>query len=240
MPPLDVLVPAALAVILGGLVQSGLGLGLGMVAAPVVTLLDPTLMPGAMLVAGFALPALILARERGNTDWGGISWALAGRVFGTVAGVAIVATVSPRVLGLIVGSVVLVAVALAGVGTGIPRNRWTLVSAGLVSGSSATSTSIGGPPVALLYQHESGPRVRASLSAYFVAGNLLALTGLAVSGHLPPRDLAVGAVFICCALIGFLAAGRFRVFLDSGRTRAAVLAVAVTSAIILIGHSLLG
>ena len=87
MPPTTVLLAAALAVVLGGLIQSGVGLGLGIVASPVVTLLDPALMPGSLLVAGAALPALILAREARHTDWPGVSWALAGRLAGTAAGI---------------------------------------------------------------------------------------------------------------------------------------------------------
>ena len=46
MPPTTVFLVSGIAVVLGALVQSGVGLGLGVVAAPVVTLLDPSLMPG--------------------------------------------------------------------------------------------------------------------------------------------------------------------------------------------------
>src|SRR5712691_9685046 len=79
-PDIAVIAAAGLFVALGGFVQSGIGLGLGLIGAPVVTLLDPALMPGSMLVAGASLPLLILAREALHTDWRGVSWALAGRV----------------------------------------------------------------------------------------------------------------------------------------------------------------
>ena len=59
----DALIAAlGLCVAVGGFVQSGIGLGLGLVAAPIVTLLDPSLMPGSMLVAGASLPLLCSAR----------------------------------------------------------------------------------------------------------------------------------------------------------------------------------
>ena len=80
MAPTTVFLVAGIAVAMGALVQGGVGLGLGLIAAPVVTLLDPALMPGSMLVAGAALPVLILAREARHTDWPGVSWALAGRI----------------------------------------------------------------------------------------------------------------------------------------------------------------
>jgi len=239
-PDIAVIAAAGLFVALGGFVQSGIGLGLGLVAAPVVTLLDPALMPGSMLVAGASLPVLILAREALHTDWPGVSWALAGRVAGTVGGIWVLAAMSLRALGIVVGGMVLAVVALSIREAVVPRNRVTLVTAGVISGVTGTATSIGGPPVALLYQDQSGPRVRATLSVYFTIGNSIALAALAATGHLPERDVVVGLVFVGCAAVGFAAAAGLRRFLDAGRTRAAVLAAAAGSALALIGHSILG
>ena len=235
-----VLVAAALCVVLGGFVQSGIGLGLGLVAAPMVTLLDPALMPGSMLVAGASLPLLILAREAWHIDWHGVPWALAGRITGTVGGIWVLAVVSLRALGIVVGSMVLAVVVLSVVKAAVPRNRATLLTAGVISGVTGTATSIGGPPVALLYQSESGPRVRATLSVFFCVGNSIALIALAGSGHLPGRDVMAGLVFTGCAAAGFAVAAGLRRFLDAGRTRAAVLTAAAASALVLIVHSVLG
>src|SRR5579859_4591045 len=239
-PDIAVIAAAGLFVALGGFVQSGIGLGLGVVAAPVVTLLAPALMPGSLLVAGSSLPLLILAREALHADWPGISWALAGRMAGTVGGIWVLAVVSLRALGIVVGGMVLTVVVLSAVHAVVPRNRVTLLTAGVISGVTGTATSIGGPPVALLYQGESGPRVRATLSFYFTIGNTLAVCALAVSGHLPGGDLLAGLLFTGCALAGFTVAAGLRRFLDAGRTRAAVLAAAAVSSLILIVHSALG
>jgi uncharacterized membrane protein YfcA len=237
---LAVIAVAGLFVALGGFVQSGIGLGLGLIGAPIVTLLDPALMPGSMLVAGASLPVLILAREALHTDWRGVSWALAGRVAGTAGGIWVLAVVSLRALGIVVGAMVLAVVALSLRAAVVPRNRVTLVTAGVISGVTGTATSIGGPPVALLYQDRTGPQVRATLSVFFTVGNSIALAALAVSGHLPGRDVLAGLVFVGCAAGGFAAAAGLRRFLDGGRTRAAVLAAAAGSALILIAHSILG
>jgi uncharacterized membrane protein YfcA len=191
-------------------------------------------------VAGASLPLLILAREAWHTDWRGVSWALAGRVAGTAGGIWVLASVSLRALGIVVGTMVLAVVVLSAVKAAVPRNRATLLTAGVISGVTGTATSIGGPPVALLYQAESGPRVRATLSVFFCIGNSLALAALAATGHLPGRDVAAGLAFIGCAAAGFAVAAGLRRFLDAGRTRAAVLTAAAGSAIILIVHSALG
>jgi uncharacterized membrane protein YfcA len=216
MHPDAVIAVAGLFVALGGFVQSGIGLGLGLIGAPVVTLLDPALMPGSMLVAGASLPLLIVAREALHTDWHGVSWALAGRVAGTVGGIWVLAVASPRALGFVVGGMVLAVVVLSVRAAVVPRNRATLVTAGVISGVTGTATSIGGPPIALLYQDETGPRVRATLSVYFIIGNTLALAALAVTGHLPGRDVVAGLVFVGCATAGFAAAAGLRRFLDAG------------------------
>ncbi len=239
MPATDILLAACLAVLLGGLVQSGIGLGLGIVASPVVTLLDPALMPGSLLVAGSVLPLLILVREARHADWPGVSWALAGRLAGTAAGIWVIVVIPLRALGLLVGGAVLAVVAVTTLGAQLPRNRWTLLTAGVVSGTTGTATSIGGPPVALLYQREHGPQVRATMSAYLCVGNSLAVAALAVTGHLPGRDLLAGLAFLACAATGLLAAAPFRRYLDSGRMRVAVLLAAAVSAAVLIAHSLL-
>lgn len=240
MSLVTVLAVAGFAAAVGGLVQSGVGLGVGLVAAPVLTLLDPALMPGAMLVTGTCLPLLILAREARHADWRGASWALAGRVAGTAAGVWVVAAVPLRVLGLFIGGAVLAVVMLISLGASLPRNGATLLAAGTVSGVSGTATSIGGPPVALLYQRESGPQVRATLSVFLFTGNLLALVALAVSGHLPGRDIPAGLVLLACAVAGFAGAARLRRYLDGGRIRTAVLLVTTASALALIVRSIVG
>ena len=240
MPPTTILLVSGIAVVLGALVQSGVGLGLGVVAAPVVTLLDPALMPGSMLVAGAFLPVLILAREASHTDWPGVSWALAGRVVGTAGGIWLLTTVPVQALGILVGVAVLAVIAAGSLGLELPRNHWTLLGAGVVSGTTGTATSIGGPPVALLYQREHGARVRATLSLFLFAGNSLAIAALAVTGHMTARDVEAGLIFLACAGVGLVAAARFRRFIDAGRIRAALLVTASASAIILIAHSLLG
>jgi uncharacterized membrane protein YfcA len=144
-------------------------------------------------VAGAALPVLILAREARHTDWPGVSWALGGRLVGTAAGIWLVTAVPVPALGVLVGAAVLAVIAVTALGGELPRNRWTLLTAGVVSGTTGTATSIGGPPVALLYQREAGARVRASLSLFLSAGNSLALAALVPGVASRPRPGSAGS-----------------------------------------------
>ncbi|MBA9004053.1 sulfite exporter TauE/SafE family protein [Thermomonospora cellulosilytica] len=239
MADLDFLLIGGLAALLGAIVQSSVGLGVGLVAAPVVTLLYPSLMPGAILVAAVVLPLATLSRELRHADLRGLGWAFGGRVAGTPLGVWVVAAVPLRVLGVLVGAMVLAALGVTLWSGRVPRNPATLTAAGLVAGATGTASAIGGPPIALLYQRESGPRVRATLAVFFTVGALLSLVTLAAVGRLPGEQVAAGLALTPFVLAGFVLAGPLRRFLDGGHMRVAVTAVVGLSAVVLIVRNLL-
>jgi uncharacterized membrane protein YfcA len=238
VPHLDFLLVGGLAALTGAIVQSSVGLGVGLVATPIVTMLFPSLMPGAILVIALVLPLATLAQEIRHVELRGLGWAFGGRLAGTPFGVWLVAAVPDRVLGVLVGTVVLAALAVTAGSRDVPRNRRTLTAAGVVSGTTGTASGIGGPPMALLYQRESGPRVRATLALYFVGGTLLSLTVLGAAGHLPVRQVVAGLALLPFVLAGFLAAGPLRRYLDAGRLRLALLIVVGASAVGLIVRNL--
>jgi uncharacterized protein len=240
MPSATVFTVLAVAVTMGALVQGTVGLGLGLVAAPVIALVDGALMPGVMLWLASVYPVLTLARDWRATDWHGLRWAVAGRLPGTVLGVGVVAVVSERVLGLLVGAMVLLAVVLTGRVIRLPMRRAVLAAAGVVSGMTGTATSIGGPPLALVYQHVSGPRLRATMAAYFLLGGLLSLAALGLAGQLQSSQAAVALRLAPFLLVGFGLSSLVRRYVDAGRTRIAVLAVCAASAAALLVRSILG
>ena len=234
------LVVMALAVAVGAAVQGSIGLGLGLVAAPTTALVAPSLMPGLPLWLAAGLTTATLMRERRDIDWGGLTWALPARAVGTVLGVLVVTWFAARTLGLAVGLMVLVAVALSVWTIRVPVNRSTLLTAGFVAGTTGTATSIAGPPLALLYQHRPGRQVRSTLAVFFLVGVLLSLLGLALGGALHRRELEVAAVLAPALLLGFALAGPLRSRVDAGHTRTAVLTVCAASALALLVRSAVG
>lgn len=230
----------AAAVTAGAMVQGAVGLGLGLVAAPVVTLAEPALMPGLMIWLASVYPLLTLTRDFRSADWRGLRWAFGGRVPGTVLGVAVVALVSDRALELLVGVMVLVAVVLTVRVVHLPMRPSVLVGAGVVSGVTGTATSIGGPPLALVYQHETGDRLRATMAVYFLAGGLLSLLGLAVGHQLTGSQAAAAAGLAPFLALGFVLSHLVRRHVDAGRTRTAVLSVCAVSAVVLVVRGVLG
>ncbi|MFF4197008.1 sulfite exporter TauE/SafE family protein [Nonomuraea sp. NPDC001831] len=234
-----VLLVGSVAVFLGAVVQGSVGFGLGLVAAPVLTMLDHSLMPGAIQVVNMTLPLFTLAAEWRRVDWRGLGFALLGRVPGSAVGAVIVVYVSVQALGVLVGVMVLLAVGLTARTVSVVRNGATITGAGFASGITGTATGIGGPPLALVYQDAKGPQIRATLAMFFFLSAAQSIGILALVGHLPGRALATGAILIVPMILGFLASRPLRRHLDGGKVRTAVLVVATASALALIAQSLL-
>lgn len=237
----DVGVVAVLAatLVVGATVQGLVGLGVGLVSAPVVTLLEPDLMPGMLLFMGFFTPALSLVADRTDIDWRGLAWSLPFRVPGTVLGVLLVTVVDDRALGVAVGAMVLLSVLVTWRTVRIPLNRLSLSVAGTISGVTATATSIGGPPIAVLYQHERAARIRNTLAVYFAAGAVFSLVGLAIAGELTSAEVGVAALMLPFVALGLALAAVARRRLPTDRIRTGVLVVCALSAVALLVRSAL-
>jgi uncharacterized membrane protein YfcA len=234
------IVLAGLVVAFGALVQGTVGFGLALVAAPLLVLLDPAYVPVPLLLLATGHALLTLRRERGETDWAGVGWATLGRLPGIALGVLAVVVLPQRWFEAVVAGTVLVC-------GGLSLVRWrprptapALLVAGVVSGAGGTASAIGGPPVALLYQNERGPRVRATLGAYFAVGSLLSILGLAVAGEVQLDALRTAALLLPFMVAGFVVSTPARKLLEQGWTRPAVLAVAIGGALALLGQALLG
>ncbi|SES04287.1 hypothetical protein SAMN05216188_12071 [Lentzea xinjiangensis] len=233
------LVVAGVVVAAGGLLQGLIGFGLALVAVPLLALLDPALVPVPVLVVASAHAVMSLAREFGHADWRGVGWAMLGRLPGTVVGIWIVDSLDPRSFGVVVGAAVLACVVLSVLSWRPEPTAPALVTAGVASGSFGTATSIGGPMVALLYQNQSGPEVRATLAAFFALGSITSIIGLAATGNVTAHQLWSGVLLIPFLVAGFLASGPLRKRFDAGGVRTPTLVVAGVSAVVLIARSAL-
>ncbi|MGH3922074.1 MAG: TSUP family transporter [Pseudonocardiaceae bacterium] len=233
------IVAVGLVVALGALVQGAVGYGMALVAAPLLALLDPALVPVPLILLTSVHAVLAVIRDGRHADWAGIGWAMLGRMPGTGLGVLAVVALSQRLFSLVVGLFVLVCVVLSLL-TWRPRPRpRSLLLAGIASGIGGTAASIGGPPIALLYQNETGPRFRGTIGGYFVLGSLTSIAALAAVGQVTSESLASTALLTPFLLAGFALSGPAGRILDRGWTRRAVLAVAAASAVLLIGRAVL-
>lgn len=231
------LLVVATAVLVGAMTQTSVGLGLGLVSAPFMTIATPSLMPGALIMLAATLPFFTLIREHRDIDWFGLGWSMPWRVVGTVAGVWVITQVTTNNLERIVGVVVLVAVVLTARAVVVPINRGTLGVAGFISGVTGTATSIGGPPFALLYQHRPPHQIRSTIAIFFSLGAILSLIGLGVAGELTLDEVEAAAILIPVLVIGVFAGTRLRSRLPLSVMRPALLLLSGASAVVLLVRS---
>src|SRR5690348_16686860 len=111
----------------GATTQGLVGMGVGMVGAPVTALVEPRLVPELLLWIALTMPLVTLTRDRHAIDWRGLAWSVPARIPGTVVGVLLVGLLSEREIGLFVGSMVLLSVALTVRAFRVPVNRVTLL-----------------------------------------------------------------------------------------------------------------
>ncbi len=227
-----------LVIFLGAVIQGSTGFGLGLIAAPIIAMIDPELLPAALILIGVPLPLLMAIRERVQVRWEGLGWALLGRTVGTGAGLAAVVWFSARALATTVAIAVLLAVTVSVIRWRPTVTTRSLLVAGFLSGAAGTATSIGSPPMALLFQRAPGAQLRSTLGWFFFFGTALSLLGLLLSGQIARMHLEFAAWAILPMVAGFMVSGRLRKFVDNGRTRGAVLAMATLSALALLVRSI--
>lgn len=232
---------AGFAVLAGALVQGAVGYGMNLIAAPLLALIEPALIPGPLLMVTTWHALAAVLRERHDTDWRGVGWITIGRLPGTVLGIVAVATLAQRPFTAVVGVAVLVCVLLSVTSWRPVPARAPLLLAGMASGTLGTAATIGGPPLALLYQHSPGPTIRSTMAACLGLGSVVSVGGLAVAGQIDENQLVLAAWLLPFLAVGFLLSNPARRLLDAGnRTRIAVLSVSAASALVLLVRSTLG
>lgn len=232
-------VAAAVAVALSAWIQGSVGFGYALVSAPLLALVAPQMVPGPIMLSSMLLSLASAVRERESIDRNGVALALLGRVPGVALGAGALAWFSTETMSIVFGIVVLFGVALSISGLRLPLTTPTLLGTGFLSGVMGTMTSIGGPPIALVYQDAKGPALRATLNAYFAFGSAMSIPALALAGHFGRTQVIDGLLLLPAVAVGFGLSSATRDYLDRGRTHTAVLAVASISALAVVLKQLL-
>jgi uncharacterized protein len=236
--PAPELALAILVVVVGSIVQGAVGFGSNLVAAPLLVLIEPKLVPGATLVASMVLNSAVARREREHADRRELRIAVAGLVPGSFAGAALLLAVDARSLALLLGAVVLAGVAVTASRMAVPASPAAIGTAGFISGVMGTAVAIGGPPLALLHQHRPGPVIRATLARLFFISSVLSVIGLLTFGAFDAGDLGRGLALAPGSLVGFALSRPVARAIDRGYARNAVLVLSTATALLVIATHL--
>lgn len=237
--------PAVLAVavavtFVATLIQGTIGIGLGMLSVPILTLIEPDLTPVPQLIITLPLTLAMLGQERHDLEWRAVTRVVLARIPGIAAGIWLLSTFSDRLLDGLTGLIVLIAVTLIATGVTIHRNRTSEMVAGVVSGTTGTISSIGGPPLALLYRNDTGPQVRSNLAAIFFVGLAMMLVARGLSGHVNTTDVKVAAWLFPGVGAGYLLSRRLRSKVEGRVLRAGILAISALAGLGLVVTTLVG
>jgi uncharacterized membrane protein YfcA len=225
----------------GAALQASVGIGFGVLAAPLLVFLAPELVPGPVLLLSLLLATMTATREFRSVDVGELSLAMVGRIGGTVAAGAAIALLPVSVFGSFFALMILAAI-------GLSMTRWrllptprNLIAAGLLSGFMGTITSVGAPPMAIVYQNMPGPKVRATMGAFLTLGAAFSLVTLALVGRFNATQAASTVWLLPPLLLGFLASRYLMRHVDKSRrgVKPAVLAVSAIAAVALLLKPLL-
>ncbi len=215
----------------GATVQGAIGFGANLIAVPVVAVFVPEALPAALILWAIPLVVAMAIRERHGVDWSGVRWMTLGRLPGTVLGAWIVATVATDTLSVVCGLLVLLAVVMSIPTAAVPLNPATKAAAGFTAGVMGTATSIGGPPMALLYQHHEGRALRSTLAVAFTVGTTISLVILGISGAIDAWQVALAAALLPSLAGGLMLSRLVHRAVDRQVLRPAVLAFAALASV---------
>jgi uncharacterized membrane protein YfcA len=204
------LIIALVVVIAGTALQSISGLGLAVIASPILVLINPNFLPAPILALGCLLSLFSCIRYRNQLHFTNIQLALLARIPGSIIGVLLLTLLPPLVFALSFSLLILLSVLLSYKHISIRHCSQNLVIAGFFSGLMGTTTSVGGPPIALVYQNSKVSIARAELALFFLVGTFMSLVLLFLSGNVSYYQLQLTLPLIPAVFVGFA----FSIWLD--------------------------
>lgn len=206
------------------MVQAVTGSGFGLVAAPLVVLLAPELLPGPLLVvtAGLMAVAVFVGARNGGSlekqDRAELWPAAAGIISGVIITIPVLGWLSMH--EELVTRVIAVGVMVTVIPLMIPR-RWLVPKgmasnrgkasnrpvvmgiAGIVSGVLTVAAALPGPPLILSYSARDAIRYRVSLAFLFLVASLAALATLSLTVGIAPAGWSGVTALITGVATGF-------------------------------------
>jgi uncharacterized membrane protein YfcA len=228
----------ATAVLVGGFVQGATGVGFALITAPVIGLLQPALLPVCVLVLMLPLNVYVVWRERAALDRSGAKWITAGRVVGTAGGLWVLVALSASHLAIVVGLATIAAVLATVLAPAFTPGRQAYIASGLVTGITETATGIGGPPLALVYQHQPVAVMRSTVALCFLIGELVSLATLVAAGRVGSLHLLAAAQLLPALGLGALLSHAVHHHVNARFLRAFVLVFALVSGVVLLVRAL--
>ncbi|MGE3541572.1 MAG: TSUP family transporter [Candidatus Tectimicrobiota bacterium] len=232
--PWSTLIAANLIMALASMLQASVGIGLALLAVPLLVLINPHFVPGPLLLAGSVLACASAYRERQALDPSSLGLAVLGLALGTVVGAGALRALSSAPLSKVFALLILCAVALSLAGWRIPPSRAALFTGGSAAGVMGTMVGIHGPPIALVVQYAPPAQARAMLGAFFCVAYIGSVAALAMFGLFGAFHLQLAMLLLPGVVTGLSVAPLLTGYLHPRRLRLAILLISASSAVVLL------
>ena len=232
MPDFAIWLISAAVLLLGCWIQTALGFGMAVIAAPVIVLIEPQWVPVVITFTALPLCAINTWNQRDALDIKSMIVPLLTRLPGTTLGAWLLVQLDTTGLRIMVSLCVFLAVLVTLASGKFSATPARLGWAGFFSGITGTTTSIGGPPMALVMQHGHPRAVRANISLFFTYGCIVSIVGYSIAGLLNIKLLLESLSFLPCTLIGFYFGVRLRGYVDGAKFRPLILGLCTVAAVV--------
>jgi uncharacterized membrane protein YfcA len=220
---------ALLAVVAGSALQSMSGFGLAVIASPILVIINPNFLPAPILALGCILSLLNCIRYRQQLHFSNIKLALLARIPGSILGILLLALLPPIFFAIGFSLLIMLSVLLTYRRIDIHHCERNLVIAGFFSGLMGTTTSVGGPPIALVYQNSNLSTLRAELGLFFLIGTLVSLAMLFVSGNINYAQVELTLPLVPALFVGFFLSFYLDKYLGQRYLKPLIAAISLTS-----------
>lgn len=212
--------------------QGLVGFGMGVIASPLLLIVEPRLMPGGVIFIGVVLALITTIQYRTSLSLAMLKSAFVGRILGTFLAAYILMIISQAHLAIILGLSVLFVVMLTLTKWQLMPTQINLFFGGMLSGIMGTATGIGGPPLAILLQNEDPDVLKANLAAFFTITGLVSLAALYFAGRFDLADVQVSLTMLPAPIVATYFAYKWHSKVKPQYIRYAVLVLCSISAII--------
>ncbi|MFS1983282.1 sulfite exporter TauE/SafE family protein [Vibrio breoganii] len=193
---------ASILIFIGAFIQTTTGFGMAIVVSPVLILIAPDFIPGPMIIVGLFLSSINAIKYRDHISLVRLKSAFVGLLPGIISGGLLLYFIDVTKFSLFIGIVVLLAVIVSLLPMKIDETPRRLVSAGFLSGFLGMSSGVGGPPLALLWQHQAAMLVRANLAAFFVISSIISLIIQIPIGYMSMKHLYLSLPLLPASYFG--------------------------------------
>ncbi|MCP3855743.1 MAG: TSUP family transporter [Actinomycetia bacterium] len=218
----------------GAVVQGSTGVGLTLMAGPLLVAIDSDFVPGPLLVGGLVVGVGILIDEHALVDRHDLRVALTGLPVGLLAGLGFLALLSQSALAVILGGAVVLSGGAGLLGLRPRAGRASTWAGGVLSAFGAVSVALPGPPFVICYQPRDPQAFRPTIAAFVTLTVTFAGIALLAAGEFGRDEAVLLGWLLPGLLVGTALSARFRPILDRGFVRPAVLTLSVISGALLV------